>query len=113
MAVTAKVMDNELFRRDVAAMQPKIEEGQPLGKCIEASVYFPDNLKQMTAIGEETGSLEDTLQTIGEYYNNEADYRTKQALAKLEPTLLIFLAFFAGFIVISVYLPMFTMYNLM
>lgn len=113
VAVTAKVMDNELFRRDVAAMQPKIEEGQPLGKCIEASAYFPDNLKQMTAIGEETGSLEDTLQTIGEYYNNEADYRTKQALAKLEPTLLIFLAFFAGFIVISVYLPMFTMYNLM
>ena len=111
--VTAKVMDNELFRRDVAAMQPKIEEGQPLGKCIEASGYFPDNLKQMTAIGEETGSLEDTLETIGEYYNNEASYRTKQALARLEPTLLILLAVFAGFIVISIYLPMFTMYNLM
>ena len=111
--VTAKVMDNELFRRDVAAMQPKIEEGQPLVKCIEASGYFPDNLKQMTAIGEETGSLEDTLETIGEYYNNEASYRTKQALARLEPTLLILLAVFAGFIVISIYLPMFTMYNLM
>jgi len=111
--VTSKVLDNEVFRREVAAMQPKIEEGQPLGKCIESCDYFPDNLKQMTSIGEETGSLESTLETIGDYYNNEASYRTKQALSRMEPTLLVLLAVFAGFIVISIYLPMFTMYNLM
>ena len=66
----------------------------------------------MTGIGEETGDLDETLRVIGDYFDNEADHLTKQALNRLEPTILIFLAFFAGFIVISIYLPMFTMYNL-
>ena len=67
----------------------------------------------MCAIGEESGELDATLQTIGEYYNNEAGHATNQAIAKLEPTILVIMAIFAGFIVISIYLPMFTMYNLM
>ena len=67
----------------------------------------------MTAIGENTGELEKTLQTTGEYYTNEANAAMTDAINKLEPTLLIALAIFAGFIVISIYLPMFTMYNLM
>ena len=66
----------------------------------------------MCAIGEETGELDNTLDVIGDYYTNETDTATSKALAKLEPTMLVILALFAGFIVISVYLPMFTMYDL-
>ena len=67
----------------------------------------------MCAIGEESGSLDATLTTIADYYHNEEDHATTQAIAKMEPTMMVFLAVFAGFIVISIYLPMFTMYNSM
>lgn len=111
--VTAKVLDNAALADQVHGMIGKIEEGHPLGECIRKCELFPDNLKEMCAIGEESGELDATLQTIGEYYNNEAGHATNQAIAKLEPTILVIMAIFAGFIVISIYLPMFTMYNLM
>lgn len=111
--VTAKVLDNAALSNDVHGMIGKIEEGHPLGECIRKCELFPDNLKEMCAIGEETGELDRTLETIGEYFNNEATNATNQAIARMEPTILVIMAVFAGFIVISIYLPMFTMYNLM
>ena len=111
--VTGKVLDNALLSEQVGAMIPKIEEGRGLGECMKACEFFPDNLKEMVAVGEESGSLDETLTTIADYYYNEQDHATQQAVSKLEPTIMIFLALFAGFIVLAIYLPMFTMYNLM
>ena len=54
-----------------------------------------------------------TLDNVANYYTNEADYRIQRLLALLEPTMLVVLAIFAGFIVVSIYLPIFTMYDLM
>ncbi len=111
--VTGKVLDNAILSEEVAGMIPKIEEGRSLGECMRACEYFPDNLKEMVAIGEESGSLDETLNTIADYYYNEQDHATQQAVSKMEPTIMVFLAGFAGFIVLAIYLPMFTMYNLM
>jgi len=111
--VTSKVMDNYLLQLDVDGMIRKIEEGKSLGNCIQTCVYFPATLKEMSSVGEETGELDKTLSVIGDYFSNEAERRTKNAISMLEPTLLIFMALVAGFIVISIYLPMFTMYDLM
>ena len=57
--------------------------------------------------------MEETLKTIGTYFDNEAEHATQKAISKLEPTILVLMALVAGFIVISVYLPVFTMYDLM
>ncbi len=111
--VTGKVLDNALLSEEVGSMIPKIEEGRGLGECMKACAYFPDNLKEMVSVGEESGSLDETLSTIADYYYNEQDHATQQAVSKLEPTIMVFLAAFAGFIVLAIYLPMFTMYNLM
>ena len=110
--ITAKTMSNYVLSQDVDMITPAIEEGRPLGECVNKCEYFPPILKEMCAIGEETGELDNTLDVIGDYYTNETDTATSKALAKLEPTMLVILALFAGFIVISVYLPMFTMYDL-
>ena len=67
----------------------------------------------MVAVGEETGEMEETLRTIGNYYENELQMAMDAALKKLEPTLLIGLAVVAGFIVIAIYMAMFEMYNAM
>ena len=111
--VTSRVISNYVIAKDVKSMEEKIKTGQELGNVIRASEYFPQVLKEMTAVGEKTGELEATLETVSTYYNNEYNYAVGQAISKLEPAMLIFLALFAGFIVIALYLPMFTMYNLM
>ena len=110
--VTSRVLTNAIMQDDVATMTGRLEEGHPLGECILKCDYFPENLRQMTAIGEESGELAETLDVVGDYYTNEADHATAAALAKLEPTMMVFLALFAGWIVIAIYMPMFTMYNL-
>ena len=110
---TAKVMDNALFRDEVQAMRGTIEQGRTLTDCLKGRKYFPQTMIDMCAVGEETGELEDTLENVADYYTNEADFRIQRLLAMLEPTLLILLSIFAGFIVVSIYLPIFTMYDLM
>ena len=112
-AITGRTLSNYTLQKEIDGIVGKLEEGHPFGECMRGCENFPKTLREMCAIGEETGELDSTLDVIGQFYANEADTATKDALAKLEPTMLVFLAFFAGFIVISIYLPMFTMYNLM
>lgn len=112
VAVTARVLDNYLLQEDVSSMIALIEQGKPLGECVKNCQYFPGTLKEMCSVGEQTGELDQTLGVIGEYFTSETDRRIQQAISMLEPTLLILMAIFAGFLVISIYLPMFTMYNL-
>ena len=110
---TAKVMDNALFQDEVRSMRSTIEQGRTLTDCLNGKKYFPQTMIDMCSVGEETGELEATLENVADYYTNEADFRVQRLLAMLEPTLLILLAIFAGLIVISIYLPIFTMYDLM
>lgn len=108
LEITAKVMDNYMLNLEVSMMSGRIEEGRRLGECMRQSKYFPKTLVEMSAIGEDTGELEETLETTGAYFDNEAQHATEQAIAKLEPTIMIAMALFAGFIVIAIYLPTFT-----
>lgn len=110
---TAKVMDNALFQDEVGAMRNTIEQGRTLTDCLSGTRYFPRTMIDMCAVGEETGELESALENVADYYTNEADFRIQRLLAMLEPTLLILLSIFACFIVVSIYLPLFTMYDLL
>lgn len=110
--ITAKVLDNYVLSLETAMMSGKIEEGKQLGDCMRQSKYFPKTLIEMCAIGESTGELDETLETVGSYFDNEAEHATEKAISKLEPAILIVMAIFAGFIVIAVYLPMFSQYEL-
>ena len=110
---TARVMDNALFQEEVHSMKGGIEQGRFLTECLQNRPYFPQTMIDMCSIGEETGELEENLENVADYYSNEADYRSQRLLTMLEPALLVMLSFFAGFIVISIYLPIFTMYDLM
>ncbi|MBP3868024.1 MAG: type II secretion system F family protein [Solobacterium sp.] len=112
LEVTSKVLDNYVLGTETNKLAQKVQTGVKLGDAMRNSGVFPQTLTEMTAIGENTGELEKTLKTVGNYYSQEADYAMSAAISKLEPTLLVFLAAFAGFIVLAIYMPMFTMYNL-
>ncbi len=112
LEVTGRTLDNYALGVETSKLSQKVQTGVRLGDAMRAAEIFPQTLTEMTAIGENTGELEKTLKTVGDYYTNEANYAMTDAIGKLEPTLLVFLAIFAGFIVLAIYMPMFTMYNL-
>lgn len=109
--VTARVMDNYVLSREVGRIEADLEEGRSLGECISTVEYFPKTLTEMTAVGEQSGELEETLEKVGVFFDSETQRVTDRALSLLEPGLLLVMAVFAGFIVIALYLPMFTMYS--
>ena len=109
--VSGRTMTNQCMSGEVLNTLPGVEGGRPLGECMGYSKELPPMLVQMTAVGEATGSMESTLKVLAEYYDNEVEVRTKRALALLEPTIIVVLAIFVVFILMAVYLPMFSMYS--
>ena len=113
ISITAKTMSNYFMSTEVGKLAVKLEEGHALGQSMREANFMPDILVDMVAVGEETGEMEKTLNTIAKYYDAELDMAIASALAKLEPALLVGLAGIAGFIVIAIYMAMFGMYAIM
>lgn len=110
---TSKIISNQYVSSEINKMAGKLEDGHSLGDCLRENPVLPDILVDMVAVGEETGELEETLDTTAMYYDSELEVAIAQVLAKLEPTLLLFVAAIAGFIVIAIYVSMFQMYAVM
>ena len=113
ISITAGVLDNYYVGTEIGKLTGRLEEGHALGASMRESGCMPDILVDMVAVGEETGEMEKTLDTIALYYDAELEMAIAAALAKLEPTILIFLAGIAGFIVIAIYMSIFQMYAIM
>ena len=113
ISITARVIDNYFVSQEIGKLSGRLEEGHGLGTSLRESACMPDILTDMVAVGEETGELQSTLETVASYYDNELEQAINAAIAKLEPTLLVFMAVVAGFIVIAVYMAMFSMYSVM
>lgn len=106
-----KGVNNYVLRRDILNSASGVEEGRSLGSCLEKSRFLPQMLVEMVAMGESTGTLEDTLTSVGNFYDNEVEVSTAKALSVLEPAIICVLAVFVVIILFSVYLPMFSMYG--
>ena len=113
VTITSRVITNYFVSQEVGKITAKLEEGHTLGRSLRDAKCLPDILVDMTAVGEDSGELTKTLTMTAEYYDSELEQATAEALAKLEPTILVFLAGFAGFIVIAIYMAMFGMYAAM
>ena len=94
-------------------MVTRLEEGKTMRAGMTEAGCFPDILTDMVGVGEDTGELKNTLDTVAKYYDNELEQAVSKAIAMLEPAILVFLAVVAGFIVISIYMAMFSMYSTM
>ena len=108
--ITANTADNLLIREDVEKAVGGVIEGNRLADGLKDCPWFPALLKEMVTVGEETGKLEETLNVVSEYYNKEVDVAVKKALDILNPCITIVLALIVVFILLSVYLPLFSMY---
>ncbi len=111
--VTSKVMPNYAMATATNLMVQRLEEGRRLADCMRDIPSMPSTLVDMAAVGEETGSVEETLSVMGTFYDNETNRLTQNAVSKLEPAVLVFIALFAGYIVVALYIAMFSMYSAM
>ncbi|SDB15064.1 type II secretion system F family protein [Butyrivibrio sp. INlla16] len=111
VSITSRVMTNEVYKQEIANMVGKIEEGRTVVDSMRDSGVMPDILTDMVGVGEETGEMKHTMDVVAKYYDSELEQAVAKAIAMLEPALLIFIAVVAGFIVIAIYMAMFTMYQ--
>ena len=110
VSVTASILDNAWIGAKITGRLSDLEQGKTLSFCLDSAGVFPDLVTEMVRIGEETGSLENTLDMVGVYYDNETDLASRKALSLLEPIIICILAVVVLLVLLAVYLPMFTLY---
>ena len=108
--ITAATTDNLLISEDITAAANGVVAGATLSEGLKQSPWLPGLLLEMLAVGEETGNMEETLAVISEYYNKEVDTAVKKALEIMNPCITMVLAGIVVFVLLSVYLPLFSMY---
>ncbi len=105
LAVVKKTVGNKLLEEAVGRIHDRIIEGQEISGIMEKSGVFPPLVGYMIAVGEESGRLEEMLEIINEYYDEEIESATARFTSVLEPVMIIALAFIVGFVVLAVLLP--------
>jgi type II secretory pathway component PulF len=109
--LSSQVVGNRVISRGILQVKTHILEGMTLSRAFELVQFIPPMLVLMTRVGEESGELEKTLRYVADYYEREAGKAIKRALTLLEPTLILFVAFFVGLSLASVILPIYSIYN--
>lgn len=107
--ITARTAGNKVIENALLRARRAIEEGKTLIEPLKAAKVFPPMVLQMTSVGEQTGELDTMLTKVADYYDEEADVAIKNFLTLLEPLLIVFLGVVVGGIVISMYLPLFSL----
>ena len=90
-------------------MRKALEEGKSLTEPLQGIASVPGMVTQMIGVGEQTGAMDAMLQKIADFYEEEVDAAVKDLLTALEPVMIVFLGVVVGGMVISMYLPLFTL----
>lgn len=111
LGYTAQTMENVWFKEAVQDVKNDVAIGVSLSDALQSTGIFPPLVYHMTRIGEETGDLENMYDRMADYYDEEVQQATEALMAALEPAIIILLAAIVGTIVVSLILPMATMYG--
>jgi type IV pilus assembly protein PilC len=109
LTITAKTSGNAVLEEALMKVRKAIEEGRTIVDPLRECGVFPNMVTQMIGVGEATGAMDNMLQKIADFYEEEVDAATKDMLAMLEPVIIGLLGLTIGGIVISLYMPLFAM----
>src|SRR5580692_112862 len=109
LAITARTSGNAVLEEALMKVRKAIEEGRTIVDPLRECGVFPNMVTQMIGVGEATGAMDNMLQKIADFYEEEVDTATKDMLAMLEPVIIGVLGVTVGGIVISLYMPLFAM----
>lgn len=111
LEITSGIMTNVYFMEALDDAKDDVAMGNPLSETLQRCAVFPPLVYHMIGIGEETGDIEGMLAKLAGYYEDEVEQATAQVMAALEPMIIILLAGLVGTIILSVIMPMATMYG--
>jgi type IV pilus assembly protein PilC len=109
LSITARTSGNAVLEQALMNVRKSIEEGRTIVDPLKECGVFPNMVSQMIGVGEATGAMDAMLQKIADFYEDEVDAATKDLLAMLEPVIIGILGVAVGGIVISLYMPLFSM----
>jgi type IV pilus assembly protein PilC len=109
LTITARTSGNAVLEEALMKVRKAIEEGRTIVDPLKETGVFPNMVTQMIGVGEATGAMDSMLQKIADFYEDEVDSATKDMLALLEPVIIGILGVSIGGIVISLYMPLFSM----
>jgi type IV pilus assembly protein PilC len=109
LEITARTAGNAVIEKALMEVRKALEAGRNLSDPLKDTNVFPGMVTQMIGVGEQTGAMDAMLQKIADFYEDEVDAAVKDLLAAMEPAMIVFLGLVVGGIVISMYLPLFSL----
>ena len=109
METAGASMSSRRILNGVVSASHRVREGQGLAKSLEEQRIFPDLAVEMLEVGESTGALPAMLNSVAEFYEEDVQTALGAAMALIEPILLVIMALFVGGVLISLYMPIFTL----
>src|SRR5208282_964298 len=109
METAGESLSSRQMLNGVTAAAERVKEGQSLAHALETQKLFPDLAVEMLEVGESTGALPAMLSSVAEFYEEDVQTALSAAMALIEPMILIVMAVFVGGILISLYMPIFTL----
>jgi len=110
--IASSVVGNILIEESLQKTKDEVEKGKPIAASLDKK-YFPPMFIAMAAVGENTGRLDEMVDTIANFYEDEVDREVDALISTLEPLLMLFIGGIVGFILIALYLPIFKMGELL
>ncbi len=109
--ITAKTAGNSVVEKAMADVTESVKSGGTIAAPLKDASVFPGMVAQMVGVGEETGALDTMLSKVADFYEDEVAAAIKGLTSLLEPVMIIFIGGIVGFIVISMYMPLFKVYD--
>lgn len=107
--ITARTSGNAVVEKAIIQTRKAVEAGRSLVDPLKETDVFPGMVTQMIGVGEQTGAMDAMLQKIADFYEDEVDSAVKDLLTALEPIMIVVLGVVVGGIVVSMYLPLFSL----
>ncbi|MGH9116144.1 MAG: type II secretion system F family protein [Acidimicrobiales bacterium] len=111
IAVTTAATNNIVFRKGLTAARAAMMRGEGLAAPLSATGLFPGAARQMFAVGENTGNLDDQLQAAANYLDRELDYRIKRFTTFIEPAVIIAVGIIVGFVAVALISAMYGIFR--
>ncbi|HTD24203.1 MAG TPA: type II secretion system F family protein [Terriglobales bacterium] len=109
LETAAGSMESRLIANAVSDVTVKVREGQPLASSLESTKVFPDMAVEMIEVGESTGALRPMLNSVAEFFEEDVQTTMAAAMSLIEPVILIGMAIIVGGVLISLYMPIFSL----
>ncbi|MCW3022654.1 MAG: type secretion system family protein [Conexibacter sp.] len=111
LEITGKTAGNWCIEKAMSDVIDSVRQGGTISDPLKAASVFPGMVSHMVGVGEETGALDTMLSKIADFYEDQVNAAVKQLASILEPVMIVLVGGMVGFIVISMYMPLFKVYD--